>query len=176
MFGGEGGDMHDVVAAAMREVYLSADVPPFLDETAARLLEEGRGEFDRLGLRASNIVEIDGDTFLFPWAGSVALGTLALALKGSGLAISTRGVILEADRTSADKVVAVLRSFEEAPAPDAVYLAMTVGNLVHEKYAPYLPRELLAVGYASDRMRPAAVPALARRLLGQTEPELWAEE
>lgn len=172
MFGGEGGDMHDVVAAEMREVYLSADIPPFLDETAARLLEEARGQFDRLGLRTSNIVEIDGDTFLFPWAGSVALGTLVLALKGSGLAISTRGVILEADRTSADKVVAVLRTFEEAPAPDAVYLAMTVGNLVHEKYDPYLPRELLAVGYASDRMSPAAVPALARRLLGQLEPEL----
>lgn len=172
MFGGEGGDMHDVVAAGMREVYVSAEVPPFLDETAARLLGEARGEFDRLGLRRSNIVEIDGDTFLFPWAGSVALGTLALALKGSGLAISTRGVILEADRTPADKVVAALRSFEGAPAPDAVYLALTVGNLIHEKYDPYLPRELLAVGYASDRMRPEAVPPLARGLLGQAEPEL----
>ncbi len=172
MFGGEGGDMHDVVAAEMREVYLSTDVPSFLDETAARLLGEARGEFDRLGLRRSNIVEIDGDTFLFPWAGSVALGTLALALKGSGLVISTRGVVLEADRTPADKVVAALRSFEQAPAPDAVYLALTVGNLIHEKYDPYLPRELLAVGFASDRMRPEAVPPLAQRLLGQAEPEL----
>jgi ATP-dependent Lhr-like helicase len=164
--------MHDVIAAEMREVYLSTEIPSFLDETAARLLAEARGEFDRLGLRRSSIVEIDGDTFLFPWAGSVALGTLALALKGSGLAISTRGVILEADRTPADKVVAALRSFDGAPPPDAVYLAMTVGNLIREKYDPYLPRELLAVSFASDRMRPEAVPPLARRLLGEAEPDL----
>ena len=46
---------------------------------------------------------------------------------------------------------------------------MTVGNLIHEKYAPYLPRELLAVGYASDRTRPDAVPVLARRLLAEID-------
>jgi hypothetical protein len=102
----------------------------------------------------------------------VALGTLALALKGSGLDVSTRGVILEASRIAADRIVSALQSFEGAPAPDAVYLAMTVGNLIREKYDPYLPRELLAVGYASDRMEPHAVPALARRLLQQAETEL----
>jgi len=97
MFGGEGGDIRDVVAAKMREVYLDTAVPPFLDEVATRLLTEGRSEFERLGLRQRSIVEIDGDTFLFPWAGSIALGTLALALKGSGLGASTRRFLLEID-------------------------------------------------------------------------------
>jgi ATP-dependent Lhr-like helicase len=172
MFGGEGGDLHAVVVAEMKQVYLETEVPPFLDEIAAHLLSEARSEFQRLGLDKTGIIGIDGDTFLFPWAGSVALGTLALALKGSGLDVSTRGVILEASRITADKIVSALKSFEGAPAPDAVYLAMTVGNLIREKYDPYLPRELLAVGYASDRMEPHAVPALARRLLQQPETEL----
>ncbi len=172
MFGGEGGDLHDVVAAEMKQVYLESAVPPFLDNASAHLLTEARSEFQRLGLHKTSIIEIDGDTFLFPWAGSVALGTLALALKGSGLDVSTRGVILEASRTAADGIVAALRSFGDAPAPDAVYLAMTVGNLIREKYDPYLPRELLAVGYAFDRMEPDAVPALARRLLQKAETEL----
>jgi len=169
MFGGEGGDLHDVVVAEMKEVYLETSIPPFLDDTAAHLLTEARGEFQRLGLDKTSIIEVDGDTFLFPWAGTVALGTLALALKGSGIDVSTRGIILEANQTAAESIVSVLRGFDGAPAPDAVYLAMTVGNLIREKYDLYLPRQLLAVGYASDRMEPNAVPALARRLLQEPE-------
>jgi ATP-dependent helicase Lhr and Lhr-like helicase len=172
MFGGEGGDLHDVIAAQMREVYMDTELPTFLDEIGARLLVEAREEFDRLGLRRSGVIEIEDDTFLFPWAGSVSTGTLALALKGAGLEVSTRGVILEVDRTPADRVIEALRRFEGAPAPDAVYLAMTVGNLIQEKYDPYLPHELLAIGYASDRMRPETVPVLARRLLTQAEDQI----
>lgn len=169
VFGGQGGDLHDIVVAEMRAVYMGTDVPAYLDETAARLLAEAREQFRKLGLDRSGIIEVEDSTFLFPWAGSIALDTLALALKANGLEVSTRGVMLELAKTPPETVMQTLRALENAPAPDAVYLAMTVGNLIREKYDIYLPRELLAVGYAVDRMRPESVPLLARRLLTESD-------
>lgn len=171
LFGGEGGDLDDRVVQEMREVYRETDVPQFLDRTAARLLTEGREEYQRLNLDHQGIVEKDGDLFLFPWCGSPAAATLMLALKERGLDTSVRGVMLEVHRQSVSIVEGVLRSLAASPPPDPVDLAANVGNLIREKYDPYLTHGLLSVGYASDRLRPEAVPKLAKMLLttGQTD-------
>jgi ATP-dependent Lhr-like helicase len=165
MFGGEGGDLHDVVVAEMRKVYQASDIPAYLDPIAGRLLSEGRDEYRRLELDRRGIIDSDGDIFLFPWAGSMATSTLLMALKDRGLEVSARGVMLEVHRQDENVVRDILRSFINAGAPDPVHLAGNVGNLMREKYDPYLSGDLLAVGFAADRMRPDAVPALARRIV-----------
>jgi ATP-dependent Lhr-like helicase len=114
-------------------------------------------------------VDSDGDIFLFPWAGSIATSTLLMALKERGLEVSIRGIMLEVHRQQEDVVRDILRSFVNVGAPDPVHLAASVGNLIREKYDPYLSHELLAVGFAADRMRPEAVPALARRIVNMGE-------
>lgn len=169
MFGGEGGDLHDMVVSEMRKVYRGTDVPTYLDPIAARLLGEGRDEYRRLDLDRRGIVDSDGDIFLFPWAGSIATSTLLMALKERGLEVSMRGIMLEVHRQQEDVVRDILRSFVNVGAPDPVHLAASVGNLIREKYDPYLSHELLAVGFAADRMRPEAVPALARRIVNMGE-------
>lgn len=175
MFGGEGGDLHDMVVSEMRKVYRGTEVPAYLDPIAARLLGEGRDEYQRLGLDRRGIVDSDGDIFLFPWAGSIATSTLLMALKERGLEVSMRGIMLEVHRQQEDVVREILRSFVNAGAPDPVHLAARVGNLTREKYDPYLSHELLAVGFAADRMRPEAVPALARRIVNMGETAETAE-
>lgn len=165
LFGGEGGDLHDIVAAEMQRIYQSSELPPYLDQQALQFLDEGREEFRRLGLDKANLVEVEGDTFLFPWAGTIATGSLALALKAAGLEVSNRGTIIEVDRMSGGSVREALELLASSPPPDAVQLAMEVGGLVRQKYDAYLPDDLLALGYAVDRMRADAVPALARRVL-----------
>ena len=169
MFGGEGGDLHDMIVSEMRKVYRASDIPTYLDPAAARLLIEGRDEYRRLDLDRHSIVDSEGDIFLFPWAGSMATSTLLMALKERGLEVSIRGIMLEVHRQEEDVVRDILRSFANAGAPDPVRLAANVGNLMREKYDPYLRRDLLAVGFAADRMRPDAVPALARRMVETAE-------
>lgn len=167
IFGGDGGDIDDKVVQEMREVYREADIPPFLDATAARLLSEGREGYQRFNLDHQGIVESDGVLFLFPWAGTVAASTFMLALKARGLEVSMRGVMLEVHRQGTNVVERIIKDLANDAPPDPVYLARTVGNLIREKYDPFLTHDLLAIGFAADRMRPEVVPWLARRLLGK---------
>lgn len=164
-FASGGGDLDDGVVSEMRAVYEADDVPRYLEETARRLLEEGRATYRRYALRDRGVVEIDGDTFLFPWVGSRALETLLLALRGAGLDASMRGVIIEVTGAGEASVQEVLRRLANEPPPDAVVLAAKVETLLREKYDPFLTRELLAFGFAKDRIQAERVPVLARQLV-----------
>lgn len=48
LFSGEGGDLHDIVAAEMRRVYEASEVPPYLNQKARQFLVEGHEEFSAL--------------------------------------------------------------------------------------------------------------------------------
>lgn len=165
LFGGQAGNLHDIVAAEMRRIYECEDVPPFLDATARDLLAEARHAFHEFGLTRAAMVEFDGDSFLFPWSGTIACSTLMLALKQAGLPASTRGIIIEIDRTRLDSIRETIKSLATSAAPDPIQLASQVANLEREKYDRFLPRHLLTVGFAADRLSPEAVPGLARLLL-----------
>lgn len=164
LFGGEGGELHDSVVAEMRRVYESREVPAFLDDKARALLGEGRRTYEKLGLRQAGVIEDDGTTYLLPWAGTRACGTLALALKERGIAASARGILIEIERTPLPAVNDTLKDIANAPEPDGERLASNVANLLREKYDRFLSRPLLAKGFARDRLAPEAVPALARHL------------
>jgi len=114
-FGGEGADLHNVVVAEMHRVYENADVPAFLDKTARALLEEARSAYRELGMARTAMLERDGTSYVFPWAGTVAVNTLALALKDAGLPASVHRLIIEVERTSLDKVRAVLNRLADSP-------------------------------------------------------------
>jgi ATP-dependent helicase Lhr and Lhr-like helicase len=165
LFGGEGGNLHDTVVAEMRRIYESEDVPPFLDAKARDLVAEARRSFNDFGLRRVSMLERNGDTFLFPWSGTIACSTLILALKDIGVPASTRGIVIEIERTQLESVTAVLDRLAANPPPNPVHLASKVSNLEREKYDRFLPRSVLAIGFAADRLTPEVVPALARQLI-----------
>jgi len=165
LFGGEGGNLHNTVTAEMRRIYESEEVPPFLDATARDLLAEARRSFNDFGLRRVAMFERDGDSFLFPWSGTIACSTLMLALKDAGIAASTRGIIIEIERTQLERVTAALSNLAANPPPNPVHLAAKVANLEREKYDRFLPHSLLAIGFAADRLAPEVVPVLAGQLI-----------
>jgi ATP-dependent helicase Lhr and Lhr-like helicase len=169
LFGGEGGDLDDRIVQEMREIYEEADIPPFLDQTAAKLLEEGRNEYHRLELGIRGAIEKQGDVYLFPWSGSLTASTLALALKAQGLDTSVRGIVLEVPKQTVAGVQRRLRTLAAAAAPNAIELASNVSNLIHAKYDPYLPQDLLVEQYAADRIRAKRVPVIAKQLLSSSE-------
>lgn len=163
-FGGEGGDLHDEVLIEMRRVYREADFPAFLDANARRMLEEGRATYQRLNFDKSAVVESDGDVFVFPWVGTVKLGTLVLALRSAGVDASARGIAIETSDTSVDAVNNAIRSIASGPPPDPLELASRVSNRIRAKYDPYLSDNLLCRGFASDHLNVDDLQSLARSL------------
>jgi DNA recombination protein Rad52 len=149
-----------MVQKAKRHRPLVADLAPHRSR-----LREARSAYRELGLTRTATLERDGTSYLFPWAGTVAVSTLALALKDAGLPAFVHRAIIELERTSLDKVRAVLRRLADSPAPDLAHLAHRVANLEREKYDRFLPRALLAIGFAQDRLAPDAVRAISQKLL-----------
>lgn len=164
-FGGGGGDLHDTVVETMREVYVETGSPGFLDGTAKALLAEARAAYTRYGLAGSGAIDDEGHVWLFPWVGTVKLGTLALALRARDIDANMRGVALEVIGTTREKVVMALDTIAFAPAPDAMSLAATVTNRSIGKYDAFLTDDLLLHSFASQKLEPAALPEIARRLL-----------
>jgi ATP-dependent Lhr-like helicase len=147
-FEGAGGALvHDRVRQKMRDIYAAAYVPPYLDRTSKRLLDEGRRTFAELGLAATSIIEEGSRSRWFPWAGDRVVNTWVLALAGRKLRTSTDGVSIEVDRVSPAQLGTVLREVE-GDFPTAVGLADSVQNLTVEKYDSVVPRELLVREFA----------------------------
>ena len=165
-FGGDGGDLHDTVVAEMRLVYESDDVPVFLDATARELLAEARNAYLEFGLSRRAILEKDGTHYLFPWAGTIARNTLMLALTDAGLSASLRHVLIEVEHAPAEEIRAALERLARSPPPQPVRLAYAVASLECEKYDRFLPRAVLASGFAADRLAPESVATLAQTIIG----------
>lgn len=167
IFGGDAGDLHDEVAKRMLGIYRSSDVPPYLDSAARDLLAEGRQAFHRYGLDTTSVLSIDRvNTLLFPWRGTAATESLALALVSKGLRASPRHVVIEASAV-APEVVEALKEISRNPASEATELAEYLQNLRREKFHPYLSRSLLVLDAAAGRVAAEDVPALAQQLAGR---------
>lgn len=163
-FGGEGGQVHDVVRQEMLAVYTSFEVPKYLDARASTLLIEARTNFVRLGLLERQLIHCGNDTVFFPWMGDRLMNTLALELIASGLEVSKDGVALTLFDVSPDQAGAALERLAARGPGDANELASRVKDKAIEKYDGYLPDDLLNSGYASSMLDAAG----AHRALTQT--------
>jgi ATP-dependent Lhr-like helicase len=164
-FGSDACDLHDEVVAEMRRGLAGSEVPPYLDAQARALLAQGRAAFKELGLAERSIVPTgEGATLAFPWRGTIATETLALALRASRLEATPRHAIIEIGNSVGEVEGALVRLASEEP-PSAVRLASFVKTLQREKFHPYLSDELLITEVAS-RLRAAEVPKFASELLG----------
>jgi ATP-dependent Lhr-like helicase len=152
LFSGGGGEVADLVRQRMRTWYEASDVPRYLDKTAQALLDEGRASYRRLELRERPIVAWGNDTLIFCWRGDRILNTLAVVLATAGLRVSTDGVAVHINDSTADQVHSVIRELSAGDSPDPVVLARTVENKQRDKYDEYLSEELLARSYATHSL------------------------
>lgn len=164
-FDGEGGGIHDAIAARMLDWLGRHDIPPYLDPVGRELLAEGRMAFGSLGLRDRPIVQVGRACYIFPWVGGVKLETLTMALSARSMqAAAEMHCIVVRDCSAAD-LLAVLREIAGEPAPSGADLVADIAKVPREKYDHYLTPDLLGRVIANDRIDAPALPTLATSLV-----------
>jgi len=148
-FGGSSAFVHDRVRQTMRDIYCSADIPVYLDETAKKLLAEARQSFTDCGLDQEYIVGEDEQVLLFPWRGSLIMNTLHMLLLDSGLKASQDGLAIKVKGVDPDELMPYLQSLVNLGPANPLRLADVVRNKRSEKYDWVLSEELLSHNYAA---------------------------
>ncbi|MFD0592163.1 hypothetical protein ACFQZ4_06005 [Catellatospora coxensis] len=147
--GGGGPEVTDAVRQAMRGLYLSEDVPRYLDRAARRLFQEGRDAFHQQGHAESRIFTWGGETLIYPWRGDRIMTTLTILLAGQGLEVAATGPALTVQSRTPDRIHDVLQQLAAMPHPDPLELARAAADKRHDKYDEYLSQDLLDRAYAA---------------------------
>lgn len=163
-FGGTPGIVHDVVRAEMFDLYCGSDVPVYLDAEAKTLFEEGRRHFRELDLNRTAILQDGDNSLLFPWAGDIAMDTLAAMCTHEGIQVEREGICLTARRTNVGTLRSLLDRLASLPEPSDYDLSLEVENKVTEKYHQYLDHALLSLDWGSQRLDTRAAMQLLQRL------------
>ena len=166
-FGGDGGLIHDRVVEKMKGVLSGADLPAYLDESAARLLEDARSECRRLNVVRRPICELGKRSCLIAtWTGTVKTSTLALALRAMGYTAETHDGFLNVNyKEDAEPVEAALEEIARSGPVSADSVLSGKGNFMTEKFHPYLSLDLLLEDATSSRIDLGALPELARSII-----------
>lgn len=162
-------DVDAAVHARMKALAITLDVPTYLDDTAAEILEAVRAQARLLGGFSPSLVDRGGSTDLFLWAGSRVARTLHLALLHRGVTTTPFDIGLEVG-LPLPALRTALESFVSEP-PEGIALARLADEALGarlidgEKYDEYLPVELWREAYARERLDAAGAAAAVRALL-----------
>lgn len=164
--GGEGGLVHDRVVAKMMEVLSGVDIPAYIDEVAVRLLVDARSEFQRLDFFRKPICKIgERSSLIATWSGTVKTQTLALALRSMGCTAETYdGFLSVSYEEGARTVEAALKEIVRSAPASADVMLSGKGNLITEKFHPYLNFDLLLEDTTGSRIDFGTLPQLVHEL------------
>lgn len=151
-FGGGMGVVHDRIRQEMFEIYTSETIPIFLDATAKDLLIEARQNFATYELIQRSTVINEGQTFLFPWAGSTVMNTLYVLLLSRGFQVELGTISLTINSHSPKQIQNELKKLAQTQPINATELAQFVKNKLIEKHDLYLSEALLCQNYASHAL------------------------
>jgi ATP-dependent Lhr-like helicase len=166
VFGGDPGDIHDKVIARMFDV-LEADTKPlYMDTNSLEMLAEARLNYAQMGFTNARLVSLGEETSLMATrVGTMKTTTLALALRGFGFFVEQYdGFLLAKVGEETPPLSETLRRIGDGQEGD---LFAGAGNLLTEKFHPYLTRELLELDAISSRLEPNSLARSARNLLFQ---------
>ena len=169
-FGGSGGLIHDKVVSKMMEVLSGSDIPIYLDQCAAGLLESARSEFRRLGMDQQPIQRIGERHYLIATSvGTVRTSTLALILRALGYSIDVYDGFLDVHYEKGIKPIDATLNTIADDAPNSLEIVLPeTSNLITEKFHSYLSPELLLEDALSSRLDLDVLPSIAKRLLEST--------
>lgn len=157
---GSGVNIDGHIVKKMREILLSDEVYPYLNEEARQRIEEGRDLARRYDLCNCLVFEDEGTQYIFPWIGSVELETLAREIEYK----LTQEENVRFVKSHAQHVIGLKTGYSREELVERLYELR--GNLCNpydliddderldvEKYDYYIPRELLKIAYAEDLIR-----------------------
>ena len=125
----------------MLQVYRAADLPPYLDATAADLLGEARAAFAELELAERRVVAAGNDSHLFLWKGSAVNSVVAVVLTCAGYECEAHDVGVTVFDVRPEELQTFLGSIVAIPTAEEV--SNFAENLRTAKYDEYLPEHLL---------------------------------
>ncbi len=171
-FPGNGSEAADEVRRTMRALYLSQEVPRYLDATAKQLLAEGREIFHRFGHAEQQIFGWGTETLLFPWSGDRIMNTLLVTLCRHGLSVGQDGLCLTVKGTTPVDLWELLQELAAGAPPDPLALASTVRVKARDKYDRFLGGELLNLAYAARSLDVPGTWSLLSRLAALPPPAI----
>lgn len=151
MFSGGTGRVHTKVRQRMRELLESTEKIVFIDEVAARFLDEARSNFEALNLATENLIDQGRELLVLTWLGDSANEALACFLnrRGFSAAPSGPGIEVVKDNYTTQNILDALVDAALAEQPSESELLEGARNLEREKWDWALPPELLKKAYAS---------------------------
>lgn len=168
-FGGGGGVIHDKVVEKMREVLTGTNIPLYLDETAACILNNARSEVRTLKVARELIYQMGSRHYLIAtWAGTIKTSSLALALQSMGFSTETYDGFLEV--RYGEKVEPIETALAKLASSASFRPESTLveeGTFHTEKFHSYLSPELLRKDAFSSRIDLENLPKLARTIIGK---------
>lgn len=153
VFGGDPGDIHDKVIARMFDVLEGDAKPIYMDANSHEMLAEARLNYAQMGFATASLVNLGEETSIIATrVGTMKTTTLALALRGFGFSVEQCDGFLQVEAgDETQPLPVVLKRIGEG---EAVDLFAGAGNLLTEKFHPYLTRKLLELDAISSRLEP----------------------
>lgn len=133
---------HDRLIAEMRAVYMSEDVPPYLDEKAIELLAEGRQAFRSNRLYERSLVVEERDLHVFLWRGSQVTSVFGAALAMAGLASGTHDLGVTVSETSESELRPILKKLAGMDDLNSLDVASFVTDIKVGKFRDAVPDQL----------------------------------
>ena len=163
VFGGDPGEIHDKVTARMFAV-LEADTKPlYMDANALEMLEEARLNYEQMGFTSARLINLGEETSIIATrVGTMKTTTLALALRGFGFSVEQYDGFLQVE--AGDETPPLTEVLNRIGEGEDVDLFAGAGNLLTEKFHPYLTRELLELDAISSRLEPNQLSIIAKGL------------
>ena len=156
----------DRLAAEMRAVYLSADVPAYLDSTAQQLLANGRQAFRSLNLERESFVTEGRELHVFLWRGSQATAVFGAALAMAGLTAEVHDFGVTVEKTGLDEIKPILTKLGAFASIDPADMAVFVKNINAGKFRDFVPEGLARSQWAQQNASVViAVPTMAQDIL-----------
>ena len=163
VFGSDPGDIHDKVIDRMFAVLEGTALPAYMDAASLKMLEEARAHYDQLGFRTKSIHALGEHTSIIATrVGTVKTSTLTLALRSEGFSVEQHdGFLLVA---AGDGTPDLRSRLTDIASGKPVDLLAGAGNLMSEKFHPYLLHELLVLDACSSKLELCHLQRLAQRL------------
>ncbi|GAB6196716.1 DEAD/DEAH box helicase [Lysobacter xanthus] len=172
LFSGGVGQVHSRVRQTMCELYQGVGTIPFLDATANRFLEEGRGGFKTLGLERTVLIDQGAHVQLVTWEGDAVNEAIARWLTSRDVRsyANRLGVEVERAERSVRELTETICDVAKLPIPEVETLLHDAANLTREKWDHLLSPSLLRRSYASLHLDIEGAERWLARHFGQSTP------
>jgi len=148
-FSGEIGEIHPRVRQTMRQVLISGNAYPYIDEMAQRLLDDARQAASSARLSSCPLVPLATDECLwFTWTGTTIQRTLCLMARVMGMDPVDDDIAIHFS-SSCEAVMSCYRELLVTP-PSAITLARRIRAKRSRKFDWYVAEPLLIRSLARD--------------------------